>query len=157
MVDALWSIPTGWANPQTIRASAALPAQGAWDTPLELISAYAMHLHLNFTYTRAAEGGAFDWQLETSPYSVQALVPTGASEWVTEAIFSAGAVIAGADTTNLVQRDLQTFTSQGAAAEDFAYDIALDGNVERYRVRARESGVTGSPGTLQITGELRIR
>ena len=76
---------------------------------------------------------------------------------MTEAIFAAGSVVAGADTQDNVQRDYQTYEATGAAAEDFVYDIALDGNVERYRVRARESGVTGTPGTLQITGELRIR
>ena len=44
---------------------------------------------------------------------------------------------------------------QGAAAEDFVFGpIALDG-VERIRIRARESGVVGSPGTLQITGEVQ--
>jgi len=159
MVSPLWPYPTGWWNPQVVKISAALPAQGAWDTPLELRSDYAMHLMLHFTYTRGAAGGAFDWQFETSPYSIVGLVPTGASEWVTEAIFAAGAVALGADSQDNVQRDYQTYGSQGAAAEDFSFDIALDGNVERYRVRARESadGITATPGTLQITGELRIR
>lgn len=157
-MDPFFSYPVGWANPQVVRVSAALPAASAWDTtPLELLSDYAMHLHLQFTYTRGGAGGAFDWQLETSPYSVVALVPAGASEWVTEAIFAPGAVVAGADTTNNVQRDLQTYTATGAGAEDFVFDVALDGNVERYRVRARESGAEQAPGTLQITGELRIR
>jgi len=78
-------------------------------------------------------------------------VPTDASEWVTEAIKAAGAVVAGADTTSLVQRDSQSYTSQGAAAEDFSFGpIELNGTVERIRVRAAESGVVGTPGTLQI-------
>jgi len=156
-MDPLWSYPTGWQNPQTVKASAALPAAGAWDTPVELVSSYAMHLHLQFTYTRGAAGGAFDWQIETSPYAVAALVPAGASEWMTEAIYAAGAVVAGADTTDNVQRDLQSYESTGAGAEDFVFDIAIDGNVERYRVTARESGVVGTPGTLAIVGQLRIR
>ena len=86
-----------------------------------------------------------------------ALVPAGASEWLTEAIYAPGVVAAGADTTSNIQRNLQTYTATGAGAEDFVFDIALDGNVERYRVRARESGAEQAPGTLQITGELRIR
>ena len=158
-MDPRWSYPTGWWNPQVVKISAALPAQGAWDTPLELRSDYAQHLTLFFTYTRGAAGGAFDWQLEATPLSIDALAPTGAAIWHTEAIFAAGAVALGADTQDNVQRDYQTYGSQGAAAEDFSFDIALDGNVERYRVLARESadGVVGTPGTLQITGELRIR
>lgn len=159
-MDALWPIATGWWNPQNVRPIAALT--GTWDAaPVELRSDYAQHLMLHFTYQQGAQsaGGAFDWQLETSPYSIAALVPTGGSEWVTEAIFAAGVVALGADTQDNVQRDFQTYGSQGAAAEDFSFDIALDGNCERYRVRARESadGDVEAPGTLQITGELRIR
>jgi hypothetical protein len=64
-------------------------------------------------------------------------------------------VAAGVDTASAVQREYQGYTSQGAAAEDFVYGpIALNGNIERIRIRARETGVVGTPGTLQITGEL---
>jgi hypothetical protein len=106
---------------------------------------------LGFTYTRGAAGGAFDWQIEYSQYSLAALVPAGASEWVTEAIYAAGAVAAGADTTSLVQRELQSYQATGAAAEDFLYGpIEIDGTVERIRILARESGVVLTPGTLQI-------
>jgi len=159
-MDPLWPHPTGWSNPQTVRASAALPAAGAWDTsPTELVSAYARWLSLHFTYTRGAAGGAFDWQLEVSPYSGTTTVPAGASEWVTQSVYAGGAVALGADTQSNVQREYQTYGSQGAAAEDFVYGpLELAGNVERYRVRARESadGVQGTPGTLQISGELTL-
>ncbi|MCJ7557507.1 MAG: hypothetical protein MUP90_11440, partial [Gammaproteobacteria bacterium] len=64
-------------------------------------------------------------------------------------------VLAGADTTSLVQRELQSYTSQGAAAEDFSFGpIALNSTIERIRVIARESGDTANPGTLQITAEM---
>jgi hypothetical protein len=124
-----------------------------------LRSDYAQALTLHFTYTRGAAGGAYDFQFQHSPYSQASLVFAGASEWITEAIFAAGAVVLGADTQDNVQRDYQTYGSTGAGAETISYDIQLDGNVERYRVRSRESadGVIGTPGTLQITGELRIR
>lgn len=160
-MDPLWPYPTGWANPQNVRANAALPAAGVWDaTPTELGSAYARWLTLHFTYTRGAAGGAFDWQLEVSPYSGVTTVPAGASEWITEAIYAGGAVALGADTQSRAQREYQTYGSQTAAAEDFVYGpLDLGGNVERYRVRARESadGVPGTQGTLQITGELRLK
>jgi hypothetical protein len=145
--------PPGFENPVVLRASAALAAAGAWDAaPTETPCAFVDNITLNFTYTRGAVGGAFDWQVETSPYAVAANVPAGASEWVTQSIYAGGLVAAGADTTSLVQRELQSYGSQGAAAEDFSYGpIALEGTVERIRVRARESGVVGTPGTLQIT------
>lgn len=156
MLDYLNPHPRGWQNPVNLRASAALPGAAAWDaTPTETFTSGARWLNLSFTYTRGAAGGAFDFQIETSIYSVAARAPAGASEWVTEAIYAAGAVAAGADTTSLVQRELQSYGSQAAAVEDFIYGpIELRNVIERIRVRARESGDEGNPGTLQITGEL---
>ena len=148
--------PRGYTNPVILRVSAALPGAGAWDAaPVESSSAFAARMTLAFTYTRGAAGGAFDWQLEVSPYAVAANVPAGASEWITEAIYAGGAVVAGADTQSRVQREYQTYASTGAGAEDFVYGpIDLHSMIERVRVRARESGVVGTPGTLQITAEI---
>lgn len=148
--------PPGWENPVILRANAALPAAGAWDAaPTESFVSGAENMTLAFTYQRNAVGGAFDWQLQISIYAVAANVPTGADEWVTEAVYAAGAVAAGADTTSRVQRELQTYQATGAAAESFPIGpIELNGTVERIRVRAKESGVVGTPGTLQITAEM---
>jgi len=141
-----------YLNVQEARANAVLPAAPAWDaTPTAMVCAYFDNVTLSFTYTRGDAGGAFNWQIETSPYSVVGNVPAGASEWITEAIYASGGVAAGADTTSLVQRELQSYTTQGAAAEDFSFGpIGLNGTVERIRVRAQESGAVGTPGTLQI-------
>jgi hypothetical protein len=151
------SIEPGVTNPTVARAAAALPATGGWDAaPTEFFVSGAKATTLAFTYTRGAAGGAFDFQVEVSLYSVAARVPAGASEWTTESIYSAGAVAAGADTTSLVQRELQSYGSQGVAAEDFVYGpISMDGTIERMRVPARESGVVGTPGTLQITAQMQ--
>jgi len=147
-------ISATYLNVQEARASAILLAAGAWDLDADLLvlpCPYFDNLTLSFTYTRGGAGGAFDYQIETSAYSVVANAPAGASEWITGAIYAAGAVAAGADTTSLVQRELQSYTSQGAAVEDFVYGpIVLNGTVERVRIRARESGAVGTPGTLQI-------
>ena len=141
-----------YLNVQEARANAVLPAAPAWDaTPTEMVCAYFDNVTFNFTYTRGGAGGAFNWQIETSPYSVVANAPAGAAEWVTEAIYAIGGVAAGADTTSLVQHELQSYTALTAAAEDFTFGpVALNGTIERIRVRARESGVVGTPGTLQI-------
>lgn len=148
--------PRGYTNPVNLRASAALPAAGAWDaTPTESSSAFSEQLMLTFTYTRGAAGGAFDWQLWTSIYSVAANVPAGAEEWSSESVYSGGVLAAGADVQSRVQREYQAYEATGAAAESFAYGpIALSGTIERIRVRARESGVILTPGTLQITAEM---
>lgn len=155
-LDITFSHPPGWTNPVVLRASAALPAAGAWDAaPTESPLAFASGLTLAFTYTRGAAGGAFDFQIEISPYAVVANVPTGASEWITESQLAAGILAAGADVQNRVQREYQTYQATGAGAEDFVYVMDLPTHIERIRVRARESGVVGTPGTLQITAEVR--
>jgi len=148
--------PRGWTNPVALRASAALAAAGAWDaTPTASFSSGADHVTLAFTYTRGAAGGAFDWQLEVSPYAIVGNVPAGAAEWITESLYASGGVVGGADTQSRVQREYQTYGSTAAGAEDFVYGpIALHGTIERIRVRARESGVVGTPGTLSIVAEL---
>ena len=139
-----------------MRASAALEAAGAWDpAPTEVAVAGFDSFSLGFTYTRGAAGGAFDWQVEYSLYAVAGNVPAGASEWITESIYAGGVVAAGADTQSRAQREYQTYQATGAAAEDFLFGIIeLDHTVERIRVRARESGVVGTPGTLQISATL---
>jgi len=156
-METLDSQPRGYANPVILRASAALEAAGAWDAaPTESFSRNVKSLMITFTYTRDGAGGAFDWQLWTSIYSVAALVPAGAEEWNAPAIYASGAVAAGADTTSLVQRELESYEATGVGAETFTYGpISLSGTVERIRVRARESGAVGTPGTLQITAELK--
>jgi len=151
------SYPRGYRNPVILRVSADLPAAGDWDpAPVESFSTNAQSLTLSFTYTRGGAAGSFDWQLEVSPYAVIGNVPAGASEWVTQSLYTAGAVAAGADSQSLVQREYQTYTATGAALEDFVFGpIELAGTIERIRVTARESGNVGAPGLLQITGELR--
>jgi len=141
---------------QEARASAALPAQGGWDTPTELFISEAEWLTIIFTYTRGAAGGAFDWQMETTPYAVAGLVPAGAQEWSDPTAYAVGGVVAGADTQNLVQEEYATYTSTQAAADTHTVGpIAMGGAAERLRIRCRESGVVGTPGTLQI--EILVR
>jgi len=152
----LSSHPRGYENPVNLRASAALEAAGAWDAaPTESFSTNAQNLMLTFTYTRGGAAGAFDWQLWTSLYSIAALAPAGAQEWVAQSVYAGGLLVAGADVQSEVQREYQTYEATGAAAESFVYGpIAFDGAIERIRVRARESGNVGAPGTLQITAEM---
>lgn len=150
--------PRGWTNPVNARASAALPAAGAWDAaPTEFFVSGAHFCTIQFTYTRGAAGGAFDFQLETSIFSVAGNVPTGAGEWANGTLYAAGAVVTGADVQSTIQSEYITFGSTGAAAETITVGpIALRETIERMRIPARESadGVQGTPGTLQVSVEL---
>lgn len=154
MLDILQGHPRGWANPVNARASAVLPAAGAWDAaPTEFFCTGAKHALIHFTYTLGAAGGAFDWQLQTSAYSLAANAPAGAQAWATQSLYDPGALAAGVDTQSRAQREYVTYRATVAAVvESFVYGpVDLEGTVERMRIPARESGVTGTPGTLQIT------
>lgn len=145
-------LSASYLNVQEARASAALLGAGAWDVDADLPilpCPYFENATVNFTYTPGAAGGAFDFQLEYSPYSVAANVPVGAQQWMIMPLYASGAVVAGADTTSAVQRELITYEATGVAVETFPYSIILSATIERLRMRARESGVVGDPGTLQ--------
>jgi len=151
----VWSPhPRGWQNPLVLRVSAILT--DAWDlVPLELVCSGAEWATLNLTYTRAAGGGAFDWQIQTSIYAIPANVPTGAETWAMISLYDAGLMVAGIDVGSRVQREFMTYQAVGAAAEAFIYGpLHLGRTVERIRIVARESGIPADPGNLQITAEL---
>jgi hypothetical protein len=134
------------------RASAVLPASPAWDaSPTEFFVSGVDDMSVNVTYTQGAAGGSCEFQIELSPYSVAALVPAGANEWMQQGIYEAAAVAGGALTQSLLQNESVTFDPVGAAAEGAPYaPIRLGGGYERCRIRAREAGVPGTPGTAQI-------
>lgn len=137
----------------TARASAALPAAGAWDaSPTEFFVSGVDDMGVHLTYTQGAAGGAADIQLQLSPYSITALVPAGAQEWVNQTLYGAGTVAAGADSQSRMQAEYVTFDPVTANAEAVTFAVInLGGVFERARVRARESGQEQSPGTAQIT------
>ena len=147
--------PVAWTNPVTMRASAALPAAGAWDAaPTEQNVAGAGSIMLSFTYTRGAAGGAFDFQIQSSIYSIAANVPAGAGEWATESLNAPGAVFINQDADSDVQREYTTYGATAAGAETFTFGpVLLSHTIERLRIRARESGQVGSPGTLALVME----
>jgi len=139
------------ANPITVRAAAALPAAGNWDAaPVELAVIGFRWVLLFFAYTRGAAGGAFDFQMQMSPYPADV---GGVESWFMQSIYAAGAVAAGVDTQGRIQREYITYASTAAGAEDFVYGpFEINSVVERFRLRARESGVVGTPGTLHVVG-----
>lgn len=138
---------------QTARAFAALPAAGAWDTtPTTLTIAGAQAVMLHLSYTRGGAGGAVDYQVQVSPYSIAALVPAGAAQWIAAAEYLAGTLAAGADTASNIQREYVTYEATGAAQEAWAFGpIITSGQIERLRVVARESGAVATPGSFGVT------
>ena len=121
-IPIFYTHPVAWENPVTMRASAALPAAGAWDAaPTEQNVAGAGSIMLSFTYTRGAAGGAFDFQIQSSIYSIAANVPAGAGEWATESLNAPGAVFINQDADSDVQREYTTYGATAAGAETFTF------------------------------------
>jgi len=127
------------------RAVAALPAAGAWDAaPTVLITAGMDDIRLACTYTRGAPGGAFEMVIETNGES-------SGTGWERATLYAAGVVAAGGDTTSTFQREGLEYAATAAAAEAVNFGpLALNGTVERLRIAARETGVVGTPGVLEI-------
>ena len=131
---------------QTARASAALPAAGAYDlAPTEMPCPGFQKVMLSLAYTRGGAAGAFAFRVETSPASSGAV-------WHRTVLINAPAVVPGADSQGDVQRNAMEYQATGAAIERFIYGpIDLGGAVERIRIAAAETGNVGAPGTLAIT------
>jgi len=137
-------ISTTYLDQQVARASAALPAAGAYDdTPLELYCPAFLHAALAFTYTRGAAGGKF-------AYKVELATAKDPSTWIQFSLYEPGTVASGADTLSTQQREAVEYGATGAAAESFALQFYLNGLWEKIRVSARETGVVLTPGTLKI-------
>ena len=137
------------ANPVTVRASAALPAAGAYDAaPTEFPTANIDNITLYATYTRGNAGGAVTLHIEQSPYSADVV---GVQSWFRTACVACGTISSGSDTTQNAQRANVVYGATGAGAENFVIGpLELYGTVERMRVACAESGQTGTPGTCHI-------
>lgn len=141
---------------QVIRARDVLPALGAWDAaPVEINASGANFVLLFLDYLAGAAAGAVDVQLEAAPNSVDG----GAAEpdWYPITLFAPGAMAAGTDITSLVQREFINYTSVAVIPEVETYcigPIELRSCVERLRLRARETGNVGAPGTLGVWAAL---
>lgn len=141
--------PLAFINPVVLRAAAVLPGAGAWDAaPLEINTVGVRYATFYMSYIRAGAGGAVDFYFETSPMSVDALVPP---IWWQQSIFAGGMMVAGTDIASRIQREFVTYQAIGALREDFIYGpIDLGLCAERIRMFARESGAVGTPGTFGV-------
>jgi len=141
-------------NPVTFRASAALPAAGAFDAaPTEIAVANVDFVTFYISYTRGAAGGDMQFRLEYSPYSADV---AGVQSWFQGGVYAAGAVASGADTVSNLQREGVEYGSTGAAIENVVYGpLEIDATVERIRMPCAESGVVGTPGIAHIVAVMR--
>ena len=153
MLPIAYPHPTGQSNPITVRAAAALPAAGAWDSvPLEIPVIAFDQITFYFSYDEGAEAdegtGAFDWYLEYSPYYADL---AGVEDWFQMSLYDAGVLASGADTQSFIQKEYITYGATSSSVQNFTYGpLGIERTIERLRLVARESGDTDNPGTLHV-------
>lgn len=136
----------------TLRASAALPAAGAWDAaPTVMFAEDTDHVTLYASYTRGGAAGSVRIRVEVSPYSLDM---AGVEDWFCPSVKQVGAFAAGADVASALQRESGVlYTATGAAIENVLYGtIELGRAAARMRVYAQEVGNVAAPGTLHVVG-----
>lgn len=126
----------------TARASAALPAAGAYDSsPTSIATNNFNEFTPLFKYTRGGAAGAVTYKVEISNDN---------SNWYQIGELKSGTTTAGSDTVDLQQRAEISYTATSASAESFTgptFTVAADW----FRIVCKESGNAGAPGTLAVT------
>ncbi len=138
-------ISTTYLNLQTARASAVLPAAGAYDAaPLELFCPGFNWSTLFVEYTRGGAGGAVTLKIEVSPVS-------SGDHWFSVSHYGEGVNAVNSNTLSTVQMENIKYGAVGATIEKFVISVELRMAAERIRVSCCESGAVGTPGTTKIT------
>lgn len=143
-------VSTTYLDVQVARASAALPAAGAFDTSPTVMRCPAFQkVTLFIEYTRGGAGGKVKVKIETSP------VNTG-DVWHMPDLYNPATPVAGADSVSPIQREYLEYGATGAAIEKHEIPVYLGGAVERLRIACAESGAVGTPGTCKITASFSV-
>ncbi len=127
---------------KVVRASAALAAAGAFDTPTPIpLPSYAKSITLWCTYTRGASGGSCALRPEISPDGATWYRPTLAQSSKAAAPFG---------TVPLLAQEYTGPVPADGSALRFAVPLDVAG-ARFLRVASAEAGVTATPGTLALS------
>jgi len=134
---------------QTARYLAVLPLAWAWDTPLELACPGFHNVRLFISYMPFAAWAFMVFRVEISPYSSD---QAGVEDWFQEGdtIQPAPLLAPGADSANLIQRQVHRYTEVVVNVQNWEYMLELGSTVERIRVSCRENSKGGPPGLCNI-------
>lgn len=133
-------------QPLTIRASAALAALGAYDTPIEIPTAGMGYLAIPCVYTRGLVGGGVRVRIEFAD------TVSGTDYWGRLPIVNAGVFASGTDAYDGIQRREFDYYATAVTAETFRIIVPLAG-ADKIRISCREIGVIGTPGTFAMFGK----
>lgn len=128
------------------RASAVLPAAGAFDATLVAIPSNTFdQITFLISYTRGAVGGAISYKVEVS---------NDLTTWYQLCETQSGTVTPGSDVVDPSQRVAITYQSASASQENFT-SPTFSVVTKYYRIGVRESGVVGTPGSASVEYTLR--
>jgi hypothetical protein len=132
-------------TPRTYRASAALPASGAYDlAPATIEMGTSSRVRLFCKYTRGAAGGAFKLKVARSD--------DGGTTFIDDTVIDGTSLSSGA--LNVFTLELKFPVAAGAPQE--SRNFLIEAEIETLvRVAFAEYGNTGSPGTLEVTMVVR--
>ena len=123
----------------TARASAVLPAAGAYDTsPTAICMNTTREVAFLISYTRGGVAGAVTYKIEMT---------NDGTNWYQCADVMEAAVVAGSDSLNLQQRSAFSYTATGGSAEKFMSQSYVV-SATFVRIVFKESGNVGAPGTV---------
>lgn len=124
----------------TLRASAALPASGAYDTTANMTAMSVLEsdwVELYITYTRGAAGGACQFKVLSSP--------DGGTTYFERTVEDGSSLSSGAMDVFTAVHKLPV--AAGASAELRTYIVPVD-TATHVKVIFAEYGNTGTPGTV---------
>ena len=135
-------------TPRTLRASAALPAAGAYDSaPVSLpLSPTVATAYLHLSYTRGAVNGSCEVLVEGSVDGVT---------FYSLAVANGGGISTGAPTSSKARLPIYGLVYQlpvPPSASAITMTLPVDvGGWTSVRITGAEVGVTATPGTLAVT------
>ena len=134
--------------PTVNRVFAALPAAGAYDTPVESFIIGSVQATICGEYTEGVAGGSVRLNAEVSPYGDDVAAP--ALSWFPVTAYGQVAVVAGNLTASLLEPEVWTFDPVTVAREGFILTFDIPASMARVRVAVAELGQVGTPGSCGL-------
>lgn len=129
------------------RASAALPAAGAYDAaPTEIPTGGMTKLTIHLSYDEAAVGG----KVRIILYG--AMLVGAADVWRPLVLGEQQAAVVGTGILTYIEPGIYEFDPLTTGLEGVSIPLDIVGGWYKVRIAAAESGVIGTPGTCQIDG-----
>lgn len=129
------------SDPITVRATAALPAAGAYDTsPTVIDTTNFATLELRVTYARGGAGGSVKFKVQVASDATQ-------GTFFTRTVDDGTINASGSSSYSNIYQSEKLYTPAGAGAESYTYIIDVS-DVRYVKIPFAEAGNVGAPGIV---------